>query len=549
MIKHRTFAVVPCKSFLGGRMKIVTRMTVVFCGFLLTAGILSCGGKRHNSSTTPHVTGVESVFLKAASDSNIPVRMMLAAGYVESGLRANKSSVTYDLSGIALKKAPVRGESAFGFSFSELGLNNSDEHSLKTQIEAYGRYLKSHLGNEGFSPQAVTPEEKIRWIWKLASIHRGEAVQRNLLAVFSKEMIRVLNDGFTVQDGDGVVARLEKEGVPLRDQDLPENYRQDLQLDMYHSDIRSGYLFSLVRSNPSGQVNHPKKIEVIHCPFSLSTCIQMQNTSSDDAAMFGAHYVIPASDEFVPGILQFAHHDESVELIGVDGKPEVVTDRIVILLAGPSGRYTEGQRTYADPMWMSDFQMRLLGAAVSEVCSAISRSESLDREQCQSIGGASGVAFRTQPGESYRWGDIADFDETIVRPYLTGLEGISANTTLTMSPDMAQNAGSVFRLNAGFQATTRRLELERLVRCPAPDRRVVWEPVHQESIRNKSTFSIEQNWYDAGPNGTGDQYFRIKATGDGGKFLGWSTKRVQLKGFEKDAVPEAPTKYCLRNGT
>jgi hypothetical protein len=538
-------------------MRFFTRFPVIFpirwseftAIALVIFFLFSCGSKKHSRASTPLVTSVEGAFLRAANDSHVPVRMLLAAGYVESGLRAEKSFAHYEVGDAVLETPPVRGESAFGFSFAELGLVNSSDYSLEAQIEAYGQFLKSRIGVEIPASKAVTPEEKIRWIWKLASIHRGDAASRNLVAVFSKEMMRVLNDGFTVQSHDGVIARLEKEESPLRDQDLPENYKQDLQLNMYHSDIRSGYLFSLIRSNPIGQVNHPKKIEVLHCPFSLSTCIEMQNVSSESAALFGAHYVIPATDDFVPGILQFAHHDESVVVTGADGRPEIVSDRIIVLLAGLSGRYSEGRRIYADPLWMSDFQMRLLGAAISEICMSISRSEGVDFSECKNIGGASGVLFRTQPSGAYRWGDIPDYDETIIRPYLIGMEGVASNTTLTLSPEGAQTAGSSFRLHAGFQATTRRLELERLVRCPAPDRRVVWEPVHQEPIRNKSAFTIEQNWYDAGPNGTGDQFFRIKATGDGGKFLGWSTKRVQLKGFEKDTVPEAPTKYCLRNGT
>jgi hypothetical protein len=104
-------------------------------------------------------------------------------------------------------------------------------------------------------------------------------------------------------------------------------------------------------------------------------------------------------------------------------------------------------------------------------------------------------------------------------------------------------------LTAGFQATARRLELERLVRCATPDHRVVWEPVDQQQVLNVAQYAFNDNvWYDAGPNGTGDQFFRVKATGDGGKFLGWSTRLVQSRGFDKTWIPEA-SKYCLRNGT
>jgi hypothetical protein len=342
---------------------------------------------------------------------------------------------------------------------------------------------------------------------------------------------------------------MEREGSILREQDLAENYRQDLQLDMYHSDIRSGYLFSLTRDDSHSTVNHPKKIEVIHCPFSVSTCIQMQDEMSTEVARFGAHYLIPATDTLVPGITQFVHHNESVFLTSGAGTLEEVSDRVVIMLAGLSGRYSDGQRSYADPMWLSDFQLRLLGVAVSEICAAISRSEGVDREQCQLLGGANGVSFRIQPGSSYRWGDIADFDETIFTPYLLSPEGISANTTLTLAGEGTISAGSVFHLNAGFQATARRIDLERLVRCPGADRRVVWEPVDQQQVRQSSSISFQKKWYDAGPNGTGDQYFRVKANGENGKFLGWATKKVQLKDFDKNDVPVSSSKYCLRNGS
>ena len=528
----------------------VLNFRVLINVFTVSALLFACGSSRRDYGAVAASTAIEQAFLNAATENHIPVRLMMAVGFMESRLRDERSSASYQFDGRAVSLAPAKGESAFGASFADLGLSDNGQAGLSEQIAAYGRFVKSKVGSDALPANAVTAEEKMRWIWKLAGIHSGEGAKRNLMAIFSREIMETLNTGFSVQSADGVIAHLDKEPAPLKDEDFPENVRQDLMLDVYHSDIRSAYLFSLAKSGHGDVVNHPTRIEVIHCPFILSTCLQMQETASTDSTPFGAHYVIPGrSDSTVPGILQFLHHDETASLIGIDGKPEVVKDRIIIMLAGSSGRYLDGQRTFADPMWMTDFQLRLLGAAISEICSAISRSDGVDRAQCMTFGGTSGISFRTQAGDAYLWGDIPDFDETIIAPYLTGADGVSATTTLTLTPDTIQTAGTPFRLTVGFQSIARRLELERLVRCATPDHRVVWEPVDQQQVLSVTQYAFNDNvWYDAGPNGTGDQFFRVKATGDAGKFLGWSTRLVQSRGFDKTWVPVA-SKYCLRNGT
>lgn len=523
------------------------RHTNIFILIGSVALSVGCGGKQSTDRSGVTLTPVEQAFVDASLTSGVPARMLMASVFVESGLRADRSSALYAEGDHFTDKAPARGESAVGFSFAELGL--SSDAPLTEQISAYAKLLKSKLSGLNLKSSSVTAEEKMRWIWALAKAHRGQDAQQNLLSVFSKELISVLNKGFSVQSGDGVIARLEKEGTPLREDDLPENYRQDLQLDMYRADIRSAYLFSLARGNPSDGINAPLSVEVVHCPFSLSTCIELQYTQSTDSVPMGAHYIIPSSDQEVPGVLQFAHHDEVVSLVAGDGTVERVNNRIIVMLAGLSGRYKEGRRTFAEPMWMTDFQLRNLGVAINEICSLLSRSNGVNLDECRSVGGSKGLAYRIQRNESFHWGDIADFDETIFGPYILSSDHIAANTSLTLSPEGQQQAGSIFRLTAGFQITTRRVELERLVRCSSTDQRVVWEPVDQRQVRNATNHAFENVWYDAGPNGTGDQFFRVKATGEGGRFMGWSLKRVQMRSFEKDSVPEAPSKYCLRNGT
>jgi hypothetical protein len=523
--------------------------SAILFAVLSAASFTGCGSRRKDTTSAATKTEIEQAFLDSSLESGVPVRLMMAAGYVESGLRAERSSIKYSIDGSQERLTLAKGESVFGFSMLELGLTGDRDTDFKGQIAAYGRLLKAQLIT-GQSPTAfVTSEEKLRWIWKFASVHMGEGASRNLLAVFAREMMATLNTGFSVQNSDGIIARLDAEPKSLRDEDLPENIKQDLTLDMYHADIRSAYLFSLVHERAAAEVNTPTRIEVIHCPFTLSTCIQMQGGAGDEANPLTAHYIIPSTAESVPGVLQFFHHNESVALIDINGKSEVVKDRVVIMLAGLSGRYSDGSRKFANPMWMTDYQLRLLGATIKDVCAAISHGDIALRDSCQSVKGAGGISFRTQPAASYRWADIPDYDETIFAPYLAGGDGILANTTLTLSPDGPVNAGTMFKLNAGFQATARRIELERLVRCPAPDSRVVWEPVEQRQLRNVTTRSFDGSWFDSGPNGTGDQFFRVKVNGEAGRFLGWSTKLVQLRNFDKSEVVETSSKYCLRNGT
>lgn len=521
-------------------------MTLVALQLSLLPLLSSCGARRQSSENENTGTPVENAFLAASANSGVPARIMMAVGYVESGLRT-PSGVGRISSGGSLSRGPLQAESVFGLTYGDLALDSDKAPGLEEQIKAYGEFLKTKLGDSKPAQGSVTAEDKVRWIWALSRIHRGPDAPKNLLAVFTREVMAVLNSGFSVQEKDGVIANLEKESTPLRDQDLPLNYREDLQLDMYHAQIGSASLFSLARNNPNQGINQPQFIEVVHCPFSLSACIQMQNQQASDRAPMAVHYIIPSSDDEVPGTLQFARHEEMVTFVDRSGAPEVVGNRIVVMLTGLSGRYFDGQRIFADPLWMTDFQLRLLGVAVHEICSRLASTNNVNPGECIKIGGPNGVHFRNQNPDSFRWGDLVDWDESIVAPYLANRDGISSSTTLQLNSEGQLAAGVPFFLNAGFQSTTRRIELERLVRCPDPDRRVVWETIDIQQVRNRSSYLFGDNeWYDAGPNGSGDQYFRVKATGDDGRFMGWSALRIQISGFDKDDIPVASAKLCQR---
>lgn len=496
---------------------------------------------------------IETAFYAASANSGVPVRMMLAVAYLESGLRPQPQSAKYTLSDTQVVEQNIAfGETAFGLSLKGLGLGSDPgaPSSLEVQVAAYGNLLKDATKGVALPPNAVTSEEKIRWIWRLAEIHRGNQRQnKNLLAIFSKEMIQILNSGFSVRDVlTGEIVTLEKEATPIEESQLPANFRQDLSLYTYTADIGPAYLFSLKAAKPSDIMNHPVRVEVIHCPLSLSACLNLQTMDSANFAPMGAHYVLPSSPAVSPGILQMARHDMSLELIDSNGVNERVTDRIVIMLTGQSGRYVGGIRTYANPMWLNDYQLRLLGSTVDAVCTSLASRHGVDFAKCKTANVEGGLTFRSQPVGAYRWGDISEFDEAIFYPYVESGVGLSATAVMSVEGGHRSiEAGTNFRLNIQFQPEARRVELERLVRCDGADQRVVWEAVDSKPVQNVSSKSIEMMWYDAGPNGNGDQFFRAKVTGSGGKFLGWALQQIQLKNFEKDPQIEGISKACLQD--
>jgi hypothetical protein len=510
--------------------------------------VYSCGSQKGVGEPEVSRGPVENAFYAASAESGVPVRMLIAAAYLESGVRPKAQSAAYLQGSTQVDSAISFGETAFGLGVRELGLANdpSAATDLKLQISAYGKYLRSRLQGADLPSGAVTPEEKHRWLWQLAQIHRGQDQNRNLWSVFTKEMMGVMNDGFeAVEVSKDEVLTLEKESSPLDESNLPGNYQQDLNFYSYTGDIRPAYLFSLYPSRHPDIKNKPKRVEVIHCPLSLSACLNIQANFDPTYTRLGAHYVIPNNTKTSPGILQLARHDEPVELTAADGSTEIVQDRIIVMLAGYSGRYMQGVRAYANPTWLNNYQLSLLSTAVNDICAALERGpDQVPRQQCLSPAVDGGLSFRSQNG-LYRWGDVADFDSTIFYPYIKEISGITANTTMdTTDGRSIIDAASSFSLRVQFQSSARRVELERLIRCAGPDQRVVWESVESKPVRNLTSKDIELNWFDAGPNGNGDQFFRAKVTGDAGKFLGWAMKYIQIKNYSKDTAAEVTSSAC-----
>ena len=529
------------------------RLQLVVSVLFMSLAALGCGTKKKQQGGGTAMGSVEASFHKASSDSGVPVRFLMAAAWVESRLSPARSSSVYvnpEDEQDRVAKGLKLSQTAFGLSAAALQLEGHPEaEDLKVQVGAYAALLSGRVAELNLSRTPTTSEEKSRWLWEIAQLHReGLTGRRNVRVVFAKELMRALNEGFVWQDpATGETIQMSKENPALKETDFPADRQSLLQLDTLRADVDRAIYFPLV--SPAGRrlENNPTRIEVVHCPLTLSACLEMQNVVEGEESRLGAHYIIPDDDLITDRALQVARHEDVVLTTATNGTFVTVQDAIVVMLVGNSGRYVNGSRVNAIPTWLGNRQLKLMGWIIDDVCTSLAAERGIDRAQCLSFGGERGVTFRRQMGESYRWGDIPDFDETIFAAYLTNAGGLQGETSIQFPAGRKQYAaGEVIPLSVLFQPRTKLVELERLVRCP--DSRVVWAPLELEPVMAITQKQFELTFYDAGPNGNGDQFIRARAYGDGQMMMGWSMDRIWVQNFSK-GNSVVPVKYCLRNGT
>jgi hypothetical protein len=523
-------------------------------GLTVSCTILThCGARPGSSDAAPPVGKIEQAFAHASTNSGIPVRVLMAIGFLESRLQTQSQSALYaNGHSAAIDSTVGYGQSAFGLALPTQHLqaassaNNSSE--LVTQIEAYGLMLKDRLKPTG-TANSTTSAEKMSTILQLAAVHRGDGQQnRKVWSIFAMEVMNVLNQGFATTDlTTGEKITLEKESTPMRVDDMPANYQQDLALYPVAAEIRAARFFDIAAPADSLGTNKPDHIEVIHCPFSFSACLQLQASQYDSTSSLGTHYIVATENDHVLGTLQVARHNEPVTLLNRDGTNDVVTNRIVIMLTGVSGVYQNGIRRVANPLWINDTQLNNLGLVVPQICTRMQRDFGINESICRSPGaGPNSIQFRVSNTANYHWGDVPDFDPMIFWPYFVPGSGVFGNTTLTQeSPTTTVSAETAYNIVAQFKPNTKRIALERLVRCAA-DNHVVWESIETTPVRNLSSYSFQLKWNDAGVNGNGEQYYRIKAMGDNNQFLGWGQTRILLDKFEKSPSGDSYAKECYQ---
>ena len=530
----------------------LTRLLAVIFAFALGG----CGSKKPDAPIQDRSKHpVKNSFELAANTHHLPVRFLMAAAWVESRLVAENASATYrnlgdqNIAGLGL---PIT-ETAFGLSYETLGLDPaaSESATLESQISAYGAWLAARTNNLGLKAQIETDADRYYWVENLARLHRaGLDGRRNVQVVFAQELIKTLNEGFVWQDSRTdervILPALDQ---PLQFDALPKNGQNFLAFKEFEAEI-FGATFLPLATSPAGEFeNRPTRVEVVHCPLSLSACLQIQsgfdNVESD--VHLGAHYIVPQDQSILSKVIQVAAHEETVLLTDSLGQPRMVDDAIIVMIAGHSGRIVNGRRSDARPDWLTTAQITRLAQVIREVCLTLSASDSAIKvEECRSPVGNKGVQFHRRGIEEIRWGDIADFDEKIFAAHLAKPDGLTSEIAFQFNQKSRTfKAGDDVTLTVLFSPEARRVDIERLARCS--DGQVVWEVIRSLQVRGQNRSTIVERFFDSGPNGNGDQFVRARVHGQESNLLGWTVDSLFLEGYEEDALPAASIACRIAN--
>lgn len=529
-------------------------------GLSLILLLPACGRKNEGKATPPRLPTVEKAFQDAARDSGAPLRFLLAIAYLESRLSAAPATANYvavDNDRDRVARGTIMTETAFGLPMATLGLDAAaaDSSLLEVQVKAYGSWLKGQIQSLNLTSNPQTMEELYYWIENLATLHRrGLTQRRNVQVMFARELIEVLNQGFIWQDParPNEILRLPPQMPPIDTNRFPENGRNWMTLTELEADVRIAAYLPLV-TVPSGEFrNTPRRIEVIHCPLGLSGCMELQGRGDESEVHLAAHYLIPPfpddrKTDVYSRVVQVADHRDALILTNDRGENYPVTDAIVIALVGHSGRSLNGTRTPADPTWFSDRQLRAFGQLVNDLCTLLAQKspDQVNRDRCMSTDKEQGVQFRLQGNsEEFRWGDIPDYDPNIFNAYLLNPAGLGTELAFEFDRNRREfRAGEPISFSLLFNSTVRQIAVERLARCPNGS--VVWETVRNMPVRGERRKSFQEAYFDAGPNRSGDQYFRARAYGQDARLIGWHVGHVLLNNFEPgDAF--ASEEYCLQ---
>lgn len=509
----------------------------------------ACGEKAPGPAAGGPAPGpVEKIFIDEARTNQIPVRLLLAAAFVESDLVPDAATTHYagrkNLVGIAA------AETAFGLSYKQLGLEDDpNRHTLKAQIPAYARLVRQHLDEAGLSynPNPTNAEQKFVWVQEIAKLHRAsrDGLKTNIRVVFINEIIELLNLGYKWQDpASGEVISFPKENPPISPANLPVHLRDSLELYTEPGEIASVERLELTYDVPPNRNNAPNHVLVIHCPFRLSACLEMQNHEAPvphggiQSARLQAHYIIPAQpDSLIDKPLQVAQHSQALLVSGKSGRGEVEPNAIIVMLVGPSGRYVASARRYSRPDWFDPWQLRHMGSVIQRICALLEAQNSVDRKECIDPHHPSGVKFRTQgASESYQWGDVPDFDENIFYPYVATPEGLRGRIKMELSsPTNVFPAGTPIPIRLKHIKETTKIAVELAESCGSEtDRRLIWTTEEIVRSRNAIESLATIKLFSAGPNGNGEHFLKIAAFNKRGDLLGWEIASIFVTGYEKD---------------
>jgi len=519
----------------------------------LTAALHACGARKGDTSASaPSMNEFERAMAKQADAHGIPLRFMLAVAMYESNITSQPSRIPYvgqDRKSLGFTVA----ETAFGVSRATLGLTDADTgDDFMVQASAYAAWIGGQVKDLKLNANPQTAEEKYNWLWQLANLHRlGDEYTRENRVIWATGLMNLMNNGHVWQDASGknrVV--LAKENPPMDVMNFPNEGQKWMTLNLEQGELRNTKQLELI-THPGNQVNTPTHIEVIHCPLNLSACIEIQNaTDGQDDARLRTHYIIPQDDTIVSRPLQTSPHEFAVEHTNNDGSSRLIDDAIVIMLVGNSGRYDRnGVRVNANPTWFTPWQLKEMGKLAHRICQVITQSsEATSVSDCLNSRHENGIRFHFQhpQAESYKWGEIPDFDEIIFNQYVkdTNTDG----EAVFEFPNAAKrvDAGDEFEFSVRFPVTSRRVVIERAVRCP--NQKIVWATTQSIAVNAKSKKTFNYEIYDGGPNGDGHYFLRALAYDNDENLVGWAVDDLFVENFDT-STKAGDAKACLRNGT
>ncbi len=519
----------------------------VLFSFGLIFSLLSCGQEKKNKARPGVPLGeVAQIFADVSAKYRVPREILMAITFKESRLSAIPSQGLYDSDGMT--RGMLIGETAVGLPRAVLKLTDTPEdNTLRRQLEAYGIWIRANLDSQNLdlSPSLTTADSTYDWVWQLARMHYSDKESRkNVQILFAMETIEALNKGFLWQDAQSRErVELLPRNPPLSKASFSPPVQANLQLDTRTSEIFSVDYLQLTYGESSKTENQPKKIIVIHCPFTLSSCLGSQiQSSAGEVVTLGAHYVIPPDEKFLVNPVKILQHRSPVRLTDGNGQQQLVTDAIVVMLVGNSGRYVDGRRTQTDPSWYNRKQLKQFGEALQGICQLMNRDDaSIDLDKCRTPN--EGVQFRTPNGRAFRMGDIPDFDPSIFWSFLKSPDNLSGEISIELPVNQKLfPAGTPILVNLGFIRGTAKLEVQLLERCGTG--KTVWSTLQTLKLRNLDRKTIEINLFDQGPNMNGQQFLRALAYDADGKLMGWDVQDLFLNNFDRTGTPGPDEDLC-----
>ncbi len=512
------------------------------------AMLAGCGSKPKSSpGGGPAVGRVEAAFLKASREYKIPVRILMATGYLESQLVPQSALANYVSIGSDEKSArgTIITETAFAQTFDTLGLAPAKEESrtLEVQIDAFAKWIRTRIDTEGLSlnENPVARDDLFYWIQLMSRVQRnGLEGRQNVQKLFAKELIEVLNNGFVWQSQTDAAETItfQPEQKPIEFDDFSQNGKNFFNLTELNGRFFGAKYLPLATVTPSDIVNKPKRVSVIHCPLTLSACLELQTRNEESDVNLAAHYVIPQDDSVFSDIIQVADHHEAVIITNSAGEDVPVTDSVVVMLVGNSGRNLSGKRVPANPTWFTYYQLERMRYAIDSICTYLANTPTdgvvVNRDECMSFDGDHGLFFRSQgASEEYRWGDIADYDRAIFQANFRSTPKQSVAFEFANKTRIFQ-AGQTIPLLMLVGSDANDLTVERLARCS--NGKVVWITVRNRQVVGETKVVLDEILHDAGPNDNGEHFFRMKVFGRDGLLTGWAVDKVHLQNFKKKSL-------------